>query len=515
MPRLHQITFVLGLLIALTEARSDEAPPRVWTGLGPERFSALVESFNAMEDEPVVNLVPNAEAWRWMETRVPRFECADPEVERVYWFRWWALRKHLRLDPATGRQVFSEFITRPRPVSSALGHHLMEGRWLKDQAPYDDYVLYWLRGKEGGRQDHLHRYSQWLTYALWQRWHVTRDTAGWLALLDDVVADYRAWETERGRADGLFWQHDVWDAMEESISGGRKVKHVRPTLSVYMYGNALALARLAEKAGRPELAKEFQSKADHLRSRVQAVLWDESQVFFGSVTETLERIPVREAIGFIPWYFGLPEPGRGYERAWAQAIDTAGFRASYGLTTAERRHPRFRSHGTGTCEWDGAVWPFATAQTLTAWGRVLRDYPTSVVTPADYFEAFLTYTRSHRYDGRLYLGEYQDETTGAWLKGPDPRSRWYNHSTYADLLIEGVVGLRPREDDILEVFPLLPAGTWPWFCLDGASYRGRNVSILWDKDGKKYGLGPGLQVWIDGRRVARSDRLERLLVPLP
>jgi hypothetical protein len=56
----------------------------------------MVESFNAMEDEPVVNLVPNAEAWRWMETRVPRFECADPEVERVYWFRWWALRKHLR-----------------------------------------------------------------------------------------------------------------------------------------------------------------------------------------------------------------------------------------------------------------------------------------------------------------------------------------------------------------------------------------------------------------------------------
>ncbi|HRE05438.1 MAG TPA: hypothetical protein PKX00_07505, partial [Opitutaceae bacterium] len=300
MPRLHQIIFTLGLLVALTEARSDEATPRVWSGLGPERFAAMIESFNAMEDEPVVNLVPNAEAWRWMETRVPRFECADPEVERVYWFRWWALRKHLRHDPATGRKVFSEFITRPRPVSSALGHHLMEGRWLKDQVPYDDYVLYWLRGKEGGRQDHLHRYSQWLAYALWQRWQVTRDTAGWLALLDDLVADYRAWETERGRADGLFWQHDVWDAMEESISGGRKVKHVRPTLSVYMYGNALALARLAAKAGRPEVAKEFQDKADHLRSRVQAVLWDEQLGFFGSVTETLERIPVREAIGFIP-----------------------------------------------------------------------------------------------------------------------------------------------------------------------------------------------------------------------
>src|SRR5690606_36563531 len=157
------------------------------------------------------------------------------------------------------------------------------------------------------------------------------------------------------------------------------------------------------------------------------------------------------AIGFIPWYFKLPEPGRGYERAWAQLTDPNGFRAPYGITTAERRHPEFRSHGVGTCEWDGAVWPSATSQPLTALATVLREYSPEVVTKRDYFDAFLTYVRSHRYNGLTYIGEYLDENSGQWLKGDDPRSRWYNHSTCADLLISGVVGLVPRADEVVEV----------------------------------------------------------------
>jgi hypothetical protein len=483
--------------------------------LSPAPFARHIEKFNTMEPETVVNLVPNAQAWEWLQQNVPRFECPDPAVEEIYWFRWWALRKHLRLDPATGRHVFTEFITRARPVSSGLGHHLMEGRWLRDQRWHDDYVLYWLRGKDGRPQDHLHKFSQWLDHALWSRWLVTQDTATLTGLLDDLVAEYRRWETEQGRPDGLFWQFDVRDAMEESISGGRKVKNVRPTISVYMYGNATALAAIARLAGREELAREFDARAAHLRRLVQDTLWNPELEFFGSVTEQLEPIAVREAIGFIPWYFNLPEPGRGYEAAWKQVIDEQGFKAPWGLTTAERRHPQFRSHGTGTCEWDGAVWPYATSQTLTAMGNVLREYPQAAVKDRDWFDAFLTYTRSHVYDGLPYLGEYQDESTGAWLKGRDPRSFYYNHSTYADLLITGLVGLRPRADDIVEIAPLLPAGVWDWFCLDRVRYHGRDLTILWDRDGSRYRRGAGFQILVDGKPLARSERLERLTAKLP
>ena len=54
------------------------------------------------------------------------------------------------------------------------------------------------------------------------------------------------------------------------------------------------------------------------------------------------------------------------------------------------------------------------------------------------------------------------DTVGAWINGKSGRSRYYNHSTFADLLITGVIGLRPRTDDVVEIFPLLPPETWDW-----------------------------------------------------
>jgi hypothetical protein len=484
--------------------------------LKAEDFAHHIERFNTMEDEPIANLVPNSGAWTWLQANVPFFTCDQAEVEEIYWFRWWSLRKHLRIEPISKRHVFTEFLTKPRPVSSALGHQLMEGRWLRDQRFHDDYVMYWLRGAEGGKpQGHLHKYSQWLQHALWQRWFVTQDTASLTALFDDLVADYRAWETEKRTEGGLFWQYDVWDAMEESISGGRKVKNLRPPLNSYMYGNARALAEIATLAGKPDLAKEFAHKADELRRLTTEKLWHPDAKFFEVRREDGTLAEVREQIGFIPWYFELPEPGKGYEVAWAQFTDDKGFRAPYGITTAERRHPQFRSHGVGTCEWDGAVWPFATSQTLTALANVLRDYPQDVVTKRDYFDSFITYTRSHRYDGKPYIGEYLDEVNGKWLKGPDPRSRYYNHSTYADLLITGVIGLRPRADDIVELSPLLPEGTWNWFCLDGVRYHGRDLTIIWDRDGKRFGRGEGLAIFVDGKEIARSAQLGPLSARLP
>lgn len=479
--------------------------------LKPAAGARAVAYFNAMEPEGVVNHVPNAGAAAWLAEHAPLFECAEAEVEELWWFRWWALRKHLRQDPASGRFVFTEFITRARPVSSALGHHLMEGRWLRDQQWHDDYVLYWLRGKDGQPQDHLRRFSSWLQFALWQRWLVTQDTATLTGLYNDLVADFGRWTADQQLPSGLFWSFDVRDAMEESISGSRTKKNVRPTLNSYMHGNARALAAIARLTGREPAAREFDAKAQAYRRATLDSLWDPQAKFFKVRLEEGPLADVREQIGFIPWYFHLPEPGQGYEAAWAELNDERGFRAPFGLTTAERRHPRFRSHGVGTCEWDGAVWPFATSQTLTALANVLRDYPQQVVTKRDHFDAFLTYVRSHRYDGKPYLGEYQDERTGQWLKGRDPRSYYYNHSTFADLLITGVVGLRPRADDTIEVDPLLPEDTWAWFCLDNVRYHGRDVTILWDRDGSRYGRGAGLQVLVDGRQVARSDRLERVV----
>jgi hypothetical protein len=506
------------LLLGCTEIPSHAATREI---VSPTALRQHVARFNAMEDEPIVNLVPNAKAADWLEANVPRLSCPDAELEEIYFFRWWALRKHLRRPPgpdgrpADSGHVFTEFINRAQPVSSALGHHLMEGRWLRDLSYHDDYVRWWLRGAGGQPQPKLHFYSQWLADAIWQRTLATGDQRFALDLLEDLVAGYRTWEKERQRDDGLFWQRDVRDAMEESISGSRTCRHVRPTINSYMFGNARAIAALARLAHRPELAAEFAAKAATLQRLTQDYLWNPESRFFEVRHEDGPFAKVREQLGFIPWYFHLPEPGRGYEVAWRQFTDDQGFRAPYGLTTAERRHPAFRSHGVGTCEWDGAVWPFATSQTLTALANVLHNYPGAPVSSDDYFEAVRTYVRSHRMKGKPYVGEYLDERNGAWLKGDHPRSRWYNHSTFADLIITGLIGLRPRLDDVLEVRPLLPPGSWAWFALDAIPYHGRTLAIVWDRDGTHFQRGPGLSLWVDGQIVARSDQLAPLTAQLP
>lgn len=125
-------------------------------------------------------------------------------------------------------------------------------------------------------------------------------------------------------------------------------------------------------------------------------------------------------------------------------MDEKGFAAPYGLTTAERRHPQFRSHGVGRCEWDGAIWPFASSQTLTAMANFLNNYPQNdILADSTYFHQMELYVESQYHRGRPYIGEYLDEKNGAWLMGDRERSRYYNHSTFNDLIITGLVDFVP------------------------------------------------------------------------
>jgi hypothetical protein len=103
-----------------------------------------------------------------------------------------------------------------------------------------------------------------------------------------------------------------------------------------------------------------------------------------------------------------------------------------------------------------------------------------------------------------------DEKTGYWLKGDQERSRYYNHSTFNDLIITGLVGLRPRADNTIEVHPLLPDGKWDWFCLDNILYHGKIITVIWDKTGTKYKRGKGLSVWVNGKLAGRSENLSKI-----
>src|SRR4030095_2365884 len=112
------------------------------------------------------------------------------------------------------------------------------------------------------------------------RYLVTGDRKFVVGLLNDLVADYELWETERLGPDGMFWQFDVADGMEESISGSRTHKNIRPTINSYMAANARALAYIARLAGRADVAERFAAKADELCTKLIDKLWDPDAKFF-------------------------------------------------------------------------------------------------------------------------------------------------------------------------------------------------------------------------------------------
>jgi Mannosylglycerate hydrolase MGH1-like glycoside hydrolase domain/Glycosyl hydrolase family 65, C-terminal domain len=483
-----------------------------------ESFRHYIDEFNQRDHETTVNYIDDKSSWPWLRDNVPLFECPDKGFEEIYYFRWWTYRKRIVKTPVG--YVITEFLP-PVPwagkyntISCSAGHHLYEGRWIHDPSYLSDYMLFWFRNGGNPRL-----YSFWAADSLYAFCIVHHNLRLAIGLLPDLIEHYSAWERTHLDKNGLFWQIDDRDGMEDSIGGSG----YRPTINSYMYGDSMAIKKIAELANNQKVASEFQKKAQEIRALVQERLWNGKAEFFESTPRGgSASVNVREEIGFVPWYFNLPE--KGYEEGWKQLMETGGFLAPSGITTAEQRSSRFMFTYPHECLWNGPVWPFATTQTLTGMANLLNNYEQTAVSKHDYFMHLMLYAHSHH--RRLPNGEvapWIDEDlnpyTGEWIarrilhewNRPDRnRGKDYNHSCFCDLVITGLVGLRPRPDATVEVNPLVPENIWDFFCLDSVRYHGHLISILYDKTGKHYGKGQGLQLFIDGKQAASSAQLTRL-----
>ena len=234
-----------------------------------EIVKRYVASFNAVDDETVCNLVSNADAADFLCEQVPLIDLPDKELERVYYFRWWTYRKHLK--HTEDGYVLTEFLP---PVSWSGKHntincpaclHTREGRWLKDKAIVKDYLSFWLN-RVGSTV-----YSAWYAHAVWEYCTLTGDFDFAVERLDDLIALFCEREAKRRCDCGLYWSHDGYDGMEKSISGWG----LRPTVNSYAYGDAVAIAKIAALAGRTDVQAEFEQKAAAIKTAVDRLLWDE------------------------------------------------------------------------------------------------------------------------------------------------------------------------------------------------------------------------------------------------
>ena len=511
----------------------------------------------------------------WFIRQIPFFECPDPLVESLYYYRWDIVRRHLRfISPQVGH-IITEFDSDEplywagayNSIVAAIDHHVREARWLHNRQPVSDYCRFWLTDPGAQPQN----YSSALANAFRLVYHVTGDPTEAITLLDHLVSNHQRWIKgwiEYPHDNGfdsqrkLFWntgrdstgEYNLASAqLNEPLRGlqGYKIRGgagYRPDHNAEMYADMMAIADIARLAERPQLAEEFETKAQNLKCQIMSRLWDPKRLFFmhrwlrdeyseadyhglpsiragslmwetnvdrfGGIGHQPHEEGIgrgRELIGYLPWQYNIPDDTPEYAAAWKFLMDEHYFWAPYGPTTAERHDPWFSIQYD--CRCNGNSFPLNTSRVLTASTQLLNNYNhTGVFDRNAWWMLFRTYAQTQTKDGCPYLAEFHHPDKDRWVVDR-PSGRHYFHSSFIDQVITGLVGIRPQGDRELKINPLAPQ-SWPYFALDNIVYHGHQISIIWDRDGRRYERGHGLSLYIDGTLGVRSDVLGSLRVLL-
>jgi hypothetical protein len=495
----------------------------------------------------------------WFLSNIPFLEIDDPEIQQIYFYRWKLLRSHIREIGPQGTTILEFLDNVPwarqpyTDLNDSASFHLMEARWMRDPTIVDDLIDHLYTGAANDRH-----FSESIAAATYATTLVTGDSGPALRHLDTMQYIYNAWDDHFDRARNLYWIEPLPDATEYTISsidasGAGFTDHpskdqnhngftggfaYRPSINSYQYANAMAIARIATEARLPDVASDYRERAERLRSAMLVQLWNPELQHF---TDRYQRsnpyvtagdfIRGRELVGYVPWAFELPShddsaSSKAYAEAWSHLLSPDQLAGSHGLRTVEPSYARYltqyrydQATGRPECQWNGPSWPFQTSQALTGLANLLDDYPSSAISKADYLRLLRQYTNQHFLSpGKPDIEEDYNPDTGAPIVGL-PRSHHYFHSTYIDLILSGLIGIRPRADNVLELDPLVPVqpGTNQrirYFALQDLAYHHHDISVFYDEDGSRYHIGAGLSIFVDHRRVSGPGPLAPTRVTL-
>jgi hypothetical protein len=464
----------------------------------------------------------------------------------MYSHRWYNVKKN-SMNPRMGRMQYRALSEGrwtadwyANVISYGAGHQIRESRWLRDPSYTWGQLQTWTenarpdgifpshvtpKGQQGGQ------YTDWIASTAWDAYMVHPDRSLLAAVADPVARNAEGWRKIYGWKDspllvvdshwwtGMEWQPSFFSFAGYRTGGGAGTDPARMTplrrvdLTAYNFGNAQSAANIYRELGRAEDAERLRKLAEETREAVLAQMWDPTTRWFHSLRASDNAMsPDKEIIGLYPFYFDLPPAGKGYEAAWADAVDPAQFWTAWPLASVAKDCPAYAQNGWPVgpggsgCMWNGPTWPHANSLVMSAMANVLRHYGKSAVTRAKLLELFRSFTLAQYRNGEFntpWTGEYYNGDTGAWKTS----QRDYNHSTWIDPLIMDLIGLVPRADETLEVDSLLPDGAWSHYILDGQSYRGHDVTIAWDEQGGHFAPGfKGYAVYLDGRQIFHAPR---------
>lgn len=491
----------------------------------------------------------------WYEDSIPFLDLpsAARQVQDLYYYRWQVTKEQTKYTGTKNRWVDGVFVNGKGKMGP---NSYLDLRWMRQRGIVENDVAVHETAAElrytDPTADNLLKYAQ-----------ATGNTQVLKDVLADLVVQWNSRADYFDPAVGLYWHQPVWDATEHTIAAKstdfevpadvdfanpedflRPVDHFfggygySAPLNAAQAADANAIAVIAGLVGDTRTAATYAQKGRALQSRMLSYLWDPNRDFFfhvmkdnaaqgytdpktGKAYPQGTKLSGREVFGYYPWQFGLVPDEPEYAGAWKQLLDPQGFGTAFGPSTAEVRNPLTDTSGEydpgldngNCCRWDGPAWPYTHARTLQALANFLDDYTAHTApgdtrpaaTRATYLTSLAKFAALERKDGEPYTAEAADSVTGQWIYDTNGRSNDNNQYPVDDGFITGLVGVRPALGTSLSVKPLADP-SWTWWAAENVPYHGHLLKVVYDRDGRHYGVGAGLSVYVDGAlRAHRAD----------
>lgn len=487
----------------------------------------------------------------WFDKNIAYFACSDPWVTKMYYHRWYLLKKN-SMNPRLGHMQFRAFSEGrwtsdwyANVISYGAGHQMYEARWLRDPSYAWGHLLTFVentrpdgiypshvtpKGQQGGQ------YTDWITSCAWGLQEVHPNTPLLQKIAPTLERNVEAWQKEYGWGNspllvvdshwwtGMEWQPAFFSFANYYTGGGSGTdpKFMTPLrrvdLTAYNYANATAVAKIDRMLGRNREANRMEELAKAIQQAVIEKMWDAKDHWFVDLRASDNaQSSALEVIGLYPFAFNLPPREKGYEAAWTTALNPSIFWTPWPIASAAKTCPAYSQNGWpigpggSGCMWNGPTWPHANSLVMRAMANTLRHYAPCALTRQKLYELFYSFTKA-QYKNQNFLypwtGEFYNGDTGAWKTD----QRDYFHSGWIDPLISDLLGLVPRADNVLEIDPLLPPNTWSWWVLDGQAYRNHDITLAYDSSGKHIAHGfKGFSVYVDGKCIYHAKQPTPLL----
>lgn len=482
---------------------------------------------------------------RWFLDNVPYFDASDPGFKKMWYYRWWVVRFNLTqadTPDLKGYRFYEGKLGFDNEISFAVPVQLKELSYLRDpefglQQAENSYrnLSSGAVVDPPGSPYWGETYSHWIASAVaeFNRVHpIPLERLN--ALLPAMAGDVRAWLTQFDRdGDALperskprVTGYDLDILSYWYFSGTRlDVTADPPSLervdfASFVYANARAVAELARIAHNTALASEFDALANRIRAATLQQLWDDdTHFFYPQRAPDHTRVPIRELHGFFPFTTLLAPDEPRYLKALEKFIDPEEFWARFPpVITSQYYYRRWNWEMDGLSR-NIAPHPISMgARTLL---QVLKHYHQNIIAPNHFMDLMgrytaLMYPGVNPYDAlwrpnaHEYYSKWEPHQVSTHPKPSDISHDF--HSMYCALVVEGVVGLTPRNDAKIELQPA--ALQWDHFVLDRLRYHDKDLTIVWDQPGAQVqyrGYPEGFSLYIDGQHAFTRDHLSHVI----